>query len=82
VLREYLNVIVIVVFYYCGWRSLVGTSQKPHSISPKEASSGDEGEERVGPIIYSGKYLFNKSKCRPKRSRKMKQSSIYEYYCP
>jgi hypothetical protein len=26
------------------------------------ASSGDEGEERVGPIIYSGKYLFNKSK--------------------
>jgi hypothetical protein len=27
VLREYLNVIFIVVFYYCGWRSLVGASQ-------------------------------------------------------
>jgi hypothetical protein len=28
----------------------------------REASTGDEGEERVGPLIYSGKYLFNKSK--------------------
>jgi hypothetical protein len=37
-------------------------THKPHSISPREASTGNEGEERVGPIIYSGKYLFNKSK--------------------
>jgi hypothetical protein len=37
-------------------------THKPYSISPREASSGDEVEERVGPIIYSGKYLFNKSK--------------------
>jgi hypothetical protein len=37
-------------------------THKPHSISPREASSGNEEEERVGPIIYSDKYLFNKSK--------------------
>jgi hypothetical protein len=37
-------------------------THKPHSISTREASSGDEGEERVGTMIYSGKYLFNKSK--------------------
>jgi hypothetical protein len=35
-------------------------THKPHSISPREASSRDEGEERVGAIIYSGKYLFNR----------------------
>jgi hypothetical protein len=35
---------------------------KNNSIYPREASTGDEGEERAGPIIYSGKYLFNKSK--------------------
>jgi hypothetical protein len=49
--------------FYCGvlllWVKVAcGSVSEPHSISPRETSSGNEGEERVGPIIYSGIYLI------------------------